>query len=153
MRRQEHSGEGRGRRVSVATSRAQGRPSSLVQGGGGNALRQRALDSALTDYGSLDADGGRRCAAQWGLTAVRPDGRRQSRLIRRMVQGRELRGRLGPARQHIRDPAGSDPTFPLMLMGSCLDTQSNRGRFDGILGALAGLEVPRTSADCDLRNA
>ena len=39
---------------------------------------------------------------------------------------------------------GSDPELPPVLIGSHLDTQAAGGRFDGILGVLAGLEVLRT---------
>jgi len=40
--------------------------------------------------------------------------------------------------------AGSDPDLPPIAIGSHLDTQPTGGRFDGILGVLAGLEVLRT---------
>src|SRR3954465_15092578 len=36
--------------------------------------------------------------------------------------------------------AGRDDSLPPVVMGSHLDTQFNGGRFDGILGVLAGLE-------------
>src|SRR5436189_569997 len=39
---------------------------------------------------------------------------------------------------------GSDRSLPPVLIGSHLDTQFNGGRFDGILGVLAGLEILRT---------
>ena len=39
---------------------------------------------------------------------------------------------------------GRDPSLPPVLIGSHLDTQAAGGRFDGILGVLAGLEVLRT---------
>ncbi len=42
---------------------------------------------------------------------------------------------------------GSDNTLPPVVMGSHLDTQFNGGRYDGILGVLAGLEVMRTLND------
>src|SRR5262249_25493966 len=40
--------------------------------------------------------------------------------------------------------AGSDPALPPVLVGSHLDTQAKGGRFDGVLGVFAGLEVLRT---------
>ena len=40
--------------------------------------------------------------------------------------------------------AGTEPELPPVLIGSHLDTQAAGGRFDGILGVLAGLEVLRT---------
>lgn len=42
---------------------------------------------------------------------------------------------------------GADATLPPVLIGSHLDTQAAGGRFDGILGVLAGLEVLRTLDD------
>ncbi|MGI6245808.1 MAG: Zn-dependent hydrolase [Pseudochelatococcus sp.] len=43
--------------------------------------------------------------------------------------------------------AGRDDSLPPILIGSHLDTQINGGRFDGIVGVLAGLEVVRTLND------
>ncbi|MCP5155605.1 MAG: Zn-dependent hydrolase [Ectothiorhodospiraceae bacterium] len=43
--------------------------------------------------------------------------------------------------------AGSDDTLAPVLIGSHLDTQVAGGRYDGILGVLAGLEVVRTLND------
>jgi N-carbamoyl-L-amino-acid hydrolase len=43
--------------------------------------------------------------------------------------------------------AGDDDSLPPVVMGSHLDTQFNGGRFDGILGVLAALEVVRTLDD------
>lgn len=42
---------------------------------------------------------------------------------------------------------GLDPSLAPILIGSHLDTQINGGRFDGIAGVLAGLEVVRTLND------
>ncbi|HEX7074616.1 MAG TPA: Zn-dependent hydrolase [Hyphomicrobiaceae bacterium] len=39
---------------------------------------------------------------------------------------------------------GTEPQLPPVLVGSHLDTQAKGGRFDGILGVLAGLEILRT---------
>ncbi|ACL62846.1 Zn-dependent hydrolase [Methylobacterium nodulans] len=43
--------------------------------------------------------------------------------------------------------AGQDPDAKAVLVGSHLDTQIKGGRFDGILGVLAGLELVRTLND------
>jgi N-carbamoyl-L-amino-acid hydrolase len=43
--------------------------------------------------------------------------------------------------------AGRDDTLPPILFGSHLDTQPTGGRFDGVLGVMAGLEVMRTLND------
>jgi N-carbamoyl-L-amino-acid hydrolase len=44
---------------------------------------------------------------------------------------------------------GRDNGLPPIAMGSHLDTQPTGGRFDGVLGVLAALEVMRTLADLD----
>ncbi len=46
--------------------------------------------------------------------------------------------------------AGSDPARPPVMTGSHLDTQPLGGRFDGIYGVLAGLEVVRTLNDAGI---
>ncbi|MDC8831932.1 Zn-dependent hydrolase [Alteromonas gilva] len=46
--------------------------------------------------------------------------------------------------------AGSDDTLPPVLMGSHLDTQPTGGKFDGVYGVLAGLEVLRTLNDAGI---
>ncbi len=43
--------------------------------------------------------------------------------------------------------AGTDPTLPPIVTGSHLDTQPLGGRFDGVYGVLAGLEVLRALDD------
>jgi beta-ureidopropionase / N-carbamoyl-L-amino-acid hydrolase len=45
--------------------------------------------------------------------------------------------------------AGEDDSLPPVLMGSHLDTQPTGGRFDGVYGVMAGLEVLRTLAEHD----
>ncbi len=42
---------------------------------------------------------------------------------------------------------GRDNSLPPIAMGSHLDTQPTGGKFDGIIGVLAGLEVLRTLND------
>lgn len=46
---------------------------------------------------------------------------------------------------------GRNPALPPVATGSHLDTQPTGGRFDGVLGVLAGLEVIRTLNDRDIR--
>lgn len=47
--------------------------------------------------------------------------------------------------------AGTDACLPPVVMGSHLDTQVNGGKYDGIVGVLAGLEVIRALNDHDVR--
>jgi N-carbamoyl-L-amino-acid hydrolase len=46
--------------------------------------------------------------------------------------------------------AGRDGATPAIATGSHLDTQPHGGRFDGVFGVLAGLEVVRTLNDADM---
>ncbi|MCC5810678.1 MAG: Zn-dependent hydrolase [Ectothiorhodospiraceae bacterium] len=46
---------------------------------------------------------------------------------------------------------GAEPELPPVVMGSHLDTQPTGGRFDGVLGVLAGLEVLRSLNDHGIR--
>lgn len=45
---------------------------------------------------------------------------------------------------------GTSPDLPALAIGSHLDTQPTGGKYDGILGVLAGLEVCRTLNDAEL---
>ena len=47
--------------------------------------------------------------------------------------------------------AGTDPDALPVYIGSHLDTQPTGGKFDGVLGVLAGLEVVRTMNDLGIR--
>lgn len=47
--------------------------------------------------------------------------------------------------------AGTDPDALPVYVGSHLDTQPTGGRYDGILGVLAGLEIVRTLNDLDIQ--
>src|SRR3546814_15578138 len=49
--------------------------------------------------------------------------------------------------------AGSDPSLPPVTTGSHLDTQPTGGKFDGVFGVLAGLEVIRTLHDNGIETA
>ena len=46
--------------------------------------------------------------------------------------------------------AGRDPQLAPVVLGSHLDTQPTGGRFDGVFGVLAGLEVVRSLNDLDI---
>ena len=48
---------------------------------------------------------------------------------------------------------GTDPSLPPVTTGSHLDTQPTGGKFDGVYGVLAGLEVLRTLNDNDIETA
>ena len=46
---------------------------------------------------------------------------------------------------------GTDPTLPPIMVGSHLDTQPTGGKYDGVLGVLAGLEIIRTLNDTGIK--
>lgn len=46
---------------------------------------------------------------------------------------------------------GSDPSLPPVITGSHLDTQPTGGKFDGVYGVLAGLEVIRSLNDAQVK--
>jgi len=46
---------------------------------------------------------------------------------------------------------GTDPLLPPVMVGSHLDTQPTGGKYDGVLGVLAGLEIVRTLNDLGIR--
>jgi N-carbamoyl-L-amino-acid hydrolase len=46
---------------------------------------------------------------------------------------------------------GTDPKLPPVMVGSHLDTQPTGGKYDGVLGVLAGLEILRTLNDLGIR--
>jgi N-carbamoyl-L-amino-acid hydrolase len=47
--------------------------------------------------------------------------------------------------------AGADETLPAVCIGSHLDTVPTGGKFDGVFGVMAGLEVLRTLNDADVQ--
>lgn len=75
-------------------------------------------------------------------------------LARRFAEA-GLAVRLDAAGNLIGRLAGGDPTAPTIMLGSHSDTVPSGGRFDGIAGVLAGLEVARTlrGAGSELRHA
>ena len=61
------------------------------------------------------------------------------------------RGRVDAVGNLFLRRAGEDPSLPVVMTGSHLDTQPTGGRFDGIYGVLAGLEVIETLNDLGRR--
>jgi N-carbamoyl-L-amino-acid hydrolase len=64
-------------------------------------------------------------------------------LLRRWAEARGLHPQRGPRGQHGAAAGGAGPVPPAVAIGSHLDTQPTGGKFDGVLGVLAGLEVMR----------
>lgn len=53
--------------------------------------------------------------------------------------------------QFVRQPGALASPLPMTAMGSHLDTQPRGGRYDGILGVMAALEVLRTMRDAGFK--
>ena len=62
-----------------------------------------------------------------------------------MIMGLDKLGNMFAHRQ------GTDPTLPPIMVGSHLDTQPTGGKYDGVLGVLAGLEIIRTLNDTGIK--
>jgi len=97
--------------------------------------------------------------AQFGATPA--GGCNRQALTREDQQGRDqfvswcreagLSIRVDPIGNIFARRPGSDPEAQAVLTGSHLDTQPSGGRFDGIYGVLAGLEIIETMNDLDLK--
>ncbi|WP_053384655.1 M20 family metallo-hydrolase [Leucobacter celer] len=91
-------------------------------------------------FGGTDRGGLHRLALSDADAAVRAWLAATARAAGWNVQGDEI------GNQFIVKP-GADPYLPPVLIGSHLDSQPLGGRYDGVYGVLAGLEVLRSLAD------
>jgi N-carbamoyl-L-amino-acid hydrolase len=71
--------------------------------------------------------------------------------LTRRFQEAGLAVRLDAAGNLIGRLAGQDPQAPVIMIGSHSDTVPSGGRFDGVAGVLAGLEIIRAAADAGIR--
>ena len=72
-------------------------------------------------------------------------------LLARWMDEAGLQVRIDTAGNLIGRLQGLDPDRPALMTGSHLDTVPTGGRFDGVLGVLAGLEVCRSLQDNSIR--
>ena len=82
------------------------------------------------------------------LTDEDAEGRREFQLwceAEGMTMGLDKLGNMFAHRE------GTDPTLPPVMVGSHLDTQPTGGKYDGVLGVLAGLEIIRTLNDAGIK--
>ena len=113
--------------------------------------------------GSLRVDGGRLWRSLMDLAqigATPKGGVRRLALTDLDGQGRDLvvgwlkatgsRIEIDGAGNIFATRPGRDPTAPVVLTGSHIDTQPSGGKFDGNYGVLAGLEVLRTLNDAGI---
>jgi beta-ureidopropionase / N-carbamoyl-L-amino-acid hydrolase len=98
------------------------------------------LWSRLMDMGRIGATANGGCNRQ-ALTDLDIEGRR---LLRDWVTAAGCPVRIDAIGNLFARRPGRDDSLPAVLTGSHLDTQPTGGRFDGIYGVLAGLEVIET---------
>jgi beta-ureidopropionase / N-carbamoyl-L-amino-acid hydrolase len=102
-----------------------------------NADRLWARLMTMAEIGAT-RDGG--CNRQ-ALTDLDFQGRR---LLARWAQAAECSVRVDAVGNMFLRRAGRDDSLPVVMTGSHLDTQPTGGKFDGVYGVLAGLEVIET---------
>ena len=101
------------------------------------------LDRMASIGRQADGSVGRR-----GFSAADVEGREQVALWMREAG---MAVRVDPAGNLIGRLEGLQPHLPALVTGSHLDTVPTGGRFDGVLGVLAGLEAVRSLGDQNLR--
>lgn len=101
------------------------------------------LWSRLMAMGCIGATPSGGCNRQ-ALTDLDIEGRR---LLCRWAEAAGCTARVDSIGNLFLRRIGNDNALPVVLMGSHLDTQPTGGRFDGVFGVLAGLEVIETLND------
>ena len=93
----------------------------------------------------LQADGS---VCRRGFSATDVQGRDQ---LAAWMKESGMQVRVDTAGNLIGRLEGQDSALPVLMTGSHLDTVPTGGRFDGVLGVLAGLEVARALKDAGLQ--
>lgn len=122
----------------MTTTSSQGTDNLRVNGD-----RLWARHMALARIGAIEGDGSCRLA----LSAEDSEARQ---LFASWCKAAGLTLRCDRAGNMFAVRAGHDPLLPLIAAGSHLDTQPHGGRFDGISGVLAALEVIETLNDAGI---
>jgi N-carbamoyl-L-amino-acid hydrolase len=114
--------------------------------------QRRCREDQRTGCGTADGDGQDRPGVAGGnnrqtVTDEDAEGRRCSKVVRgcRPHHGCRQMGTMFMRRE------GTDPDALPVYVGSHLDTQPTGGKYDGVLGVLAGLEIVRTLNDLDIK--
>lgn len=112
-------------------------------------VNSERLWSRLMQMGQIGATAHGGCNRQ-ALTELDFEGRR---LLMQWAQPLGCEARVDPIGNLFLQFPGSDPALPAVLTGSHLDTQPTGGKFDGVYGVLAGLEVLQTLHERGIRTA
>ncbi|MBO6720026.1 MAG: M20 family metallo-hydrolase [Rhizobiaceae bacterium] len=111
-----------------------------------NRERLWARHMAMARIGAIEGDGSCRLA----MTAEDAEARA---LLAGWCRDAGLELHVDRAGNMFAVRAGSDPARKAVACGSHLDTQPHGGRFDGVSGVLAGLEVIETLAEAEIATA
>jgi beta-ureidopropionase / N-carbamoyl-L-amino-acid hydrolase len=106
-----------------------------------NLDRLMARIEALGEIGAVHGPNGERGCARLALTDVDRDGRD---LVVTWMRDLGLDVAIDAIGNVVATRPGRDPSLPVVMTGSHIDTVRTGGRFDGNLGVLAGLEVLET---------
>ncbi len=103
--------------------------------------RLTARIEALGEIGAVHGPNGERGCARLALTDADRDGRE---LVMTWMRDLGLDVTVDAIGNVVGTRPGRDPSLPVVMTGSHIDTVRTGGRFDGNLGVLAGLEVLET---------
>lgn len=106
--------------------------------------RLEADISRMSEFVDRSEEGWTRSA----FTEVYNEGRRW---LRTQMDAAGLTTRMDAAANLIGSLEGVDPALPPIVLGSHTDTVRNGGRFDGVIGVLAAVEIARLLRDSGIR--
>ncbi len=112
-------------------------------------VNSERLWSRLMQMGQIGATAHGGCNRQ-ALTELDFEGRQ---LLMQWADPLGCEARIDPIGNLFLQRPGTDPGLPAVLTGSHLDTQPTGGKFDGIYGVLAGLEVLECLHEQGIRTA
>lgn len=85
--------------------------------------------------------------------AFTPEDQEARQLVRQWMEEADMTVRIDAAGNLIGTYAGQNPNAPALATGSHIDTVPSGGKYDGVLGVLAGIEVVRVLREHSLRLA
>lgn len=106
-------------------------------------VQQNRLMERLETLGQIGA------TAEGGVTrlAFTPEYRQAEQLVRGWMETAGLHTRIDPAGNLIGRREGKHPEQPCLMLGSHIDSITDGGRYDGVLGVLTALEVAQVLAE------
>ncbi len=109
-----------------------------------NSERLNAHIAAMAEIGRIGETGTNRPAHS-------PDEKRAFELAASWMQEAGMKTRIDHFGNLIGRLEGQDPSLPVLMMGSHLDSQPYGGRYDGVAGVLSAIEVVQTLTEKGIR--